>query len=501
MFTPATPAIRRSQTGSDPPRRGPLTLTAVGTPPGASPRSSRVPKSVSASKRRVADEMKEERGSVVLPVSFSSPVAPASEHHREAAEAAGVEARLQALALAAVDPLRQQLAEQGALMTKMLNTLNAQTAAQTQVAEAAEAQARAHLERETLLAQDRVRVQALVQQMGSVPAPSPSLSLAPHVKPDAHGPPSEEVSGLRNIHERTEAVGLGVRLVPDAAGGLRPRGGEDRLAARIESIRRLLGTDVPPEEVEKTIETLRAALEVPPSSSSVASSALHVRAVAGRQRLESPVGGPLSSMLHGLIRREVIDEEEAVGNEVAHILREKVRSTKKAYPTFKCFGNWMEEMSRRKLLSFALVDAGEEGERSFWTFDWHWKCVVFLFSEFNWATAATYDRLVMEAWDDIDSVALSRSTALSRGDYERACEPYALQRATQHEKRRRRAGAKSATGVANKAELYCSFCKRWCNHEVEYCDRKAAKEARVAAQAKLSSGRSDKGSTPPTKKQ
>ena len=100
------------------------------------------------------------------------------------------------------------------------------------------------------------------------------------------------------------------------------------------------------------------------------------------------------------------------------------------------------------------------------------KCVTFLYAEFGWASAAMYDRLVMQSWNDLDVASLSHSTALAKGDYERACEPYSLHRATQGQQRRRR-----GTDSKLAAGKYCSYCARYCNHTINECNKHIAAEA------------------------
>ena len=65
--------------------------------------------------------------------------------------------------------------------------------------------------------------------------------------------------------------------------------------------------------------------------------------------------------------------------------------------------------------------------------------------------------------------ALADSRAFRKGNYERACEPFARERATNGAKRR----AHPEDNVASDIKLWCDFCASWGKHKVKDCRKKA----------------------------
>ena len=109
-----------------------------------------------------------------------------------------------------------------------------------------------------------------------------------------------------------------------------------------------------------------------------------------------------------------------------------------------------------------------------WNYDWHFKCTIFLFTEFNWPVAATYDRLNMESWTDIDVKALADSRAFRKGNYERACEPFTRERAINGAKRRNHPEDK----LVSDNNIWCDFCATWGKHKVKDCRKKLKAEGK-----------------------
>ena len=169
------------------------------------------------------------------------------------------------------------------------------------------------------------------------------------------------------------------------------------------------------------------------------------------------------------------DASGQVGNQVAALLRDKVDKTKSTYPRYKTYADFFCKIGKRKLLSQDLFEVEGTGEESYWRYDWHFKCVTYLFTEFNWPVASHYDRLVMDSWTHIDIAQLSDSAALRRGDFERACEPYSLGRSTAGAKRRKHPEDKwEGTGDL------CSYCDNY-GHVASKCRKKARDEKAAGA--------------------
>ena len=273
------------------------------------------------------------------------------------------------------------------------------------------------------------------------------------------------------------------RAVPDAAGGQRMRGGTDRIDRRIEVFTSELSRDLDAKTRDKIIAAFRLSLEVPLSPP------LHARSVATPASVleagHSPAGlllpsqsaGTSASSLvtvlqqAGMMKSEELDEPGTYGREVAQMLRDKVDKHKSKYPRFSSFADFYTRIGRKKLLSLDMFDTPGDGEEAYWQYDWHFKCTTYLYTEFDWTVAATYDRLVMQSWDDIDVKALADSKALRKGDFERACESFALSRATAGATRRAHPEDKLDKA---KDKLFCTFCKKWGKHLVADCRKAAA---------------------------
>lgn len=311
--------------------------------------------------------------------------------------------------------------------------------------------------------------------MAAMTATFKEASISSSVPAAAAALPTEEsalpLEGKHNDEDST----LVPRPVPTNGGDVRVRGGEARVLPRATHMRRALAPDMSEEEMDKAEDFLALAAKV--GSRPHSSAHAHDRKRNGKQ--PSRVTRMLTG--GGVLPYESESEQALAG--IMSAFKAKGKAEKGKVKEYKTFGEWFEHFSSLGMFSQGLLF---EDPETYWEFQWHKNCVLYVLGEYDWSSASTYDTEVLTRWDRLDIAGLTASMANEESDWAEACYQPALIRATFVQRKAGRsqagtgagAGRNSSAGSTTKVnsdDTYCSNpkCKKWypkkTNHYLTVC--------------------------------
>ena len=269
--------------------------------------------------------------------------------------------------------------------------------------------------------------------------------------------------------EGTRAA-LPVRKVAADDRTKRPQGGRDRLPLRKAALHRVHAQDMTAAEMGRVERTLESALKVPPPT-------LHTRARQGQR-----AGRPASlseAMLVEMVDIAPKSESERMVASMMSVFRDKASKEVKTVKHYSSFQAWYKKYSEEGFFSQELFD---QDPHTFWCWDWHLKCMLFVMGEYDWAAAMAYHKRVLRRWHRLPLDELVYSEDCREGDWEAALHSDSLY-ATQF--KASKSGAKPPR-VKSTEDYHCKPCgkyfKRADNHQA-VCPKKKAPAAAAAGAA------------------
>ena len=236
---------------------------------------------------------------------------------------------------------------------------------------------------------------------------------------------------------------LPARAVTDSTPSKRLRGGKDRLAGRQSSMRRTHGADMSDEDMDRVDRVLQTACKVPSFS--------RARARARGQRF----GRPSSLVMDMLVDEGELPPSGDSDRKLASILEglraQSAKDARKKVKEYKTFGAWYARYSEIGVFSREIL---AEDEDTYWCFDWHLKCMLYIMGEFDWETASAYHARVIKRWDRLDHGAMAYGEDTACGDWETAVHTdslYSVQLRSQSK-------SKTKGGDRGKSDWFCKPC-------------------------------------------
>jgi hypothetical protein len=243
-------------------------------------------------------------------------------------------------------------------------------------------------------------------------------------------------------------------------------GGKQRLGHRLDT----LGGELEDDEFLRMSETVTLGVKVPPRA--------RARLLRGTQ---SHNGSRITDMLMDAGLMELggghgarIFAQEDLLDSVGTVLTEKQRVRKGA--AAKPFASFNKLFLKYSEVGFFSRDLFESDPGSYWSIDWHFKCVTWMDRKYGWRVAGEYHERVMARWNRFDHAERASSLDALAGDWEQACNRDILMSVLVDPDVQSAPRARSAAGTLEKVnddDTWCSFHKRWfpksANHNSHSC--------------------------------
>ena len=210
--------------------------------------------------------------------------------------------------------------------------------------------------------------------------------------------------------EHTRPV-LPVRRVVEQGRDKRLRGGVDRLPLRMSALRRVHGRELTEPEIGRLGRTLEVGSKVPPVTNT------HARAHAHAGRRAQGTATLSESMLVEMGDIAPRGEAERTLAAMTSAFREKAAKDVKTVKHYGSFALWYKKYSDEGFFSQDLLDRDED---TYWCWDWHLKCMLFVMAEYDWATAVAYHKRVVLRWHRLPLEDLAYSLDCREGAWEDA---------------------------------------------------------------------------------
>ena len=237
--------------------------------------------------------------------------------------------------------------------------------------------------------------------------------------------------------EGTRSV-LPTRTVADSGSSKRLRGGLDRLGNRTSGLRRTHAAEMSDDEMARVERALKTGAKVPSFS----------RARGHR------FGRPTSLVMDVLVDEGELppsgDADRTMASMFEMLRSKSAKDARKEVKEYKTFGAWFARYSEMGFLSRERL---HEDPDTYWCFDWHLKCMLYITAEYDWATASAYHARVVKRWDRLDLEAMAYGDDAACGDWEAALHAdslYAVQ-----------LKSKAKADKYDKTDWYCRACGKY----------------------------------------
>ena len=191
-------------------------------------------------------------------------------------------------------------------------------------------------------------------------------------------------------------------------------GGRARLGHRLDTIGHVVG-DLEDDEFEKLSETMTLGAKVEPRTRA---RLLNVARSRGGSRVTDmlmdaglmELGGGHGARIHA---------QEDLLDSVGTVLTEKQKARKGAVA--KPFVSFNKLFLKYSEIGFFTRELFELDPASYWSIDWHFKCLTWMDRKHGWRIAGKYHERVMARWNRFDHEERADSLDARAGDWEQAC--------------------------------------------------------------------------------
>ena len=245
-------------------------------------------------------------------------------------------------------------------------------------------------------------------------------------------------------------------------------GGKARLGHRLSTIGHVVG-DLEDDEFEKLSETMALGAQVEPRTRA---RLLNVARSHGGSRVTDmlmdaglmELGGGHGARIHA---------QEDLLDSVGSVLTEKQKLRKGA--AAKPFSTFNKLFLKYSEIGFFTRELFELDPASYWSIDWHFKCLTWMDRKHGWRIAGKYHERVMARWNRFDHEERADSLDARAGDWEQACHQLIFMSVLvdPEVKGPRARGAAGSLEKVNDDDSWCSHHKRWFpreeNHNSHTC--------------------------------